>query len=134
MIRRSSLSLIALAALVALAGGSDGIDIPEPDRAEREAAEALAESERAEAARVEAERQAMAAASGNIEGCMRWIEAFNALECMPEAARISPEVNCPESLSKACDQRAFWNCMLDKTRCEDGRPTRPDPSECPPPC
>jgi hypothetical protein len=131
MIRRSSLSLVALTALVVLAVGSDGIDIPEPDRAERLQAEARTA---AEAEAVKADFQAKADARRNVEACREWIAAFNALECMPEAARISAETACPESLDLACEQEAYWACMVEKTQCVDGRPTRPDPSECPPPC
>ena len=132
MLRRSSLSVVVLAGLIVLAAGSDGIDIPEPDRdlrieAEKAAAQAVAEADQLEADQAAAERH-------NVEACRAWIEVFNALECMPEAARINPETTCPETLNQACDQAAFWQCMRDKTRCEDGRPMRPDLSESPPPC
>ena len=132
MSRRPWLSVVALAAMVVMAVGSDGIDLPEPDRAEREAAERAADDARAKS---EARAQE-AAASGhrNVAGCTTWVQTFNALQCTPKEARISAAISCPSKLDLACDQTAFWSCMVENTRCERGRPMSPEPADCPPPC
>jgi len=71
----------------------------------------------------------------NRAGCEAFVAAFNALTCLPEAARLEAGSMCPAELDLAgCNQRQYWSCMKNKVRCEGSLPIPGDTPACSPVC
>ena len=57
----------------------------------------------------------------NVGACLRYVEAYNALDCIPEP--LKPEDRCPESLAMSpCDLSDYFECMVDAAKCTEGSP------------
>ena len=58
----------------------------------------------------------------NVEACRRYVDAYNALECVSDHDALSPGDNCPAVLdSFPCDLTEHYACMIPRTVCSDGR-------------
>lgn len=57
----------------------------------------------------------------NVGACLGFVEAYNALDCIPEP--LKPEDRCPESLAMSpCDLSDHYECMAEAARCSEGSP------------
>ncbi|MBX2800571.1 MAG: hypothetical protein KTR31_23025 [Myxococcales bacterium] len=59
----------------------------------------------------------------NVAACQSYVEAYNRLDCVTDAFRISPTDMCPDALDDyPCDMSEHYQCMADRIMCSDGRP------------
>jgi hypothetical protein len=71
----------------------------------------------------------------NRDACRAYIQAFNALSCLPAEARLDAEAVCPAELDvRGCDQTRYWSCMQKMIRCEGSLPVPGDSATCSPVC
>lgn len=67
---------------------------------------------------------------GNVDACKAYVDHFNALDCVPDAANIDVETTCQGQESVPADTSPMWECMVANATCKDGAFDAGNQSDC----
>lgn len=67
---------------------------------------------------------------GNADACAAYVEHFNNLDCIPEAAHQEVDTTCSGQADIPADTAPLWECMTENASCVDGRFDAGNQSDC----
>ena len=69
--------------------------------------------------------------SGNAAACKNYIEAYNAMSCIPGATKLDAATICPDNLDMSpIDMSEYYNCMAAASKCNGDMPDLAGQADC----
>lgn len=72
----------------------------------------------------------MSSGADNVAACKTYLEAYNALECVPKEAKLSDSI-CPDNLNMTpIDMTEYYTCMAENSKCNGDIPDLAGQANC----
>lgn len=66
----------------------------------------------------------------NADACAAYVDHFNSLDCIPDAAHITSDTTCQGQADIPAATKPMWDCMIENASCKDGAFDAGNQSDC----